>query len=395
MKITGNKPVLNKKGKPLTIGMIGDHWCIRVHKRALALQKCGYRIIICGRKVSYGTDQYPLFLMWHDERQFKNAVRVMINEGADILDFSNEPDHPVRWIREVIDEMGVGDHVKLVTDLHDLDLIRRGFITKNEREMFMKSDGLIYVSIPIQEKANYMHSVTKPNIVLYSYCNQGIIKDVVEEEKVIERKGLVYQGGANAKDNEDVNRIYPYRYLYDIIKKLVEMGNETHMYVGNVDAYDSHQETGAIMHPPTIYDKLMKELLNYKYGILIFNNEKGTEDQVNFTLTNKFFEYTAAGLPSLACWCPENMKLVEKWGVGFTFENISEIKDCSHLEEKYPEIINNIEKFNKEVYMENFIVRYENLLAELLGVPKKGVPAKIKKLHKFEYGREESNFQIY
>jgi len=61
-----------------------------------------------GRKVSYGSDQYDTYTMWHDERQFKNSIKMYIDLGIDVLTFDNEPDHPVRWIREVIDEMGLG-----------------------------------------------------------------------------------------------------------------------------------------------------------------------------------------------------------------------------------------------------------------------------------------------
>ena len=186
-----------------------------------------------------------------------------------------------------------------------------------------------------------------------------------------------------------MNRVFAYRSLYDIIRKLVEMGNETHMFVGNASAYSSYQTTGAVIKPPTIYNKMMEELIKYKYGILIFNNEDGTKDQVNFTLSNKTQEYAAAGLAQLACWCPESMKLVDKWKIGFTFDHIEEVGDCSQLEDEYLEKIDNIREYNKKVYMENFIIKIENLYAETLGVEKKSMPDDIKNIHLFEYGEED------
>ena len=382
-----DKPILNKDNKPLKILMVGAHFCIRVVKRAKALMSKGYEVHGLGEKMSYGVEFFKTFTIYQNENQCKEAIRLYINSGIDIIDYSNEPSHPAIWAREVINSMNMQDKVKLVVDLHDLDTIRQGFAPVDELKMINAADALIYVSLPIQERCNKLFNINKSTIVLYSYCNKDIV--TYDDLKIFDRKHLVYEGGLNPPDDEQMNRSFAYRDLYGIMKKLVEMGNETHIYCGNASAYATYQNTGTILHPPTIYNEMMQELTKYKYNLCIFNNEDGKKEQVNLTLANKLFEGAAAGMPTLACWCPEIEKVVDKWGIGFTFKHIEEIGDCSQLEDKYIEKMRNIKEFNSKVYMENFIIKNENLYAKLLGLEKKVLPENIKKLHLFEYGEEE------
>lgn len=376
------KPLLNKDGNPLRILMISSHHCIRVIKETIALQKMGYKVDgLANRSISWGTDLHDTFGIWLNERQFKNYIADN-KERYDILHFSNEPDAPVKWIKEV-----VGDSIPLIVDLHDLDSIRREIIPIPEREMFNYGDAFIYASQPIQEKTNKLHTVKKPNIVLYSYCTDGMIS--YDPKDIPNRKGLLYEGGANPPEDNEMNRVFSYRSLYDIIKKLVEMGNETYMFCGNVSAFETYQNTGAVLYPPTMYNDMMNEMIKYKYGILIFNNEDGKKDQVNYTLTNKMMEYLHCGMPSLTCWCPESEKYVNKHKIGFVFNHISEIENCSQLESQYNEIMDNIWEAKKNLIMENFIWKVENLMADLLHLKRKPISDKVKKLNIFEYGKDD------
>jgi len=383
-----NKPILNKDGKPLKILMSGEHFCVRIFKRALALMNVGYEVHGLGAQMSYGSDRFKTFSTYQNEKQFKDSIKMYINMGIDIVDYSNEPHVPAVWAREVIDSMGVQDRVKLISDLHDVDVIRQGFASTSELDMVASSDGIIYVSLPIQNICNRLYNLDRPNTVIYSYCNKEMIEPY-DETKLSERKGIVYEGGLNPPDDEQMNKSFAYRDLYKIVKKLVEMGNETHLYCGNMSAFQTYQNTGAILHPPTIYNQMMKELTKFKYGLCVFNNEDGKNNQVNYTLANKMFEGSATGTPILACYCPEIMRVVDKWGIGFTFNNIEEIGNCSQLEDKYLEKMNNIKIYNSKVYMENFIWRVEQLYSKVLGVEGKNIPDNIKELSIFEYGKED------
>lgn len=377
------KPLVDKNGNPLKLLEAASHHCIRCVKKARALQQVGYEVHGMGHKVAFGTNIYDTYQVWQNEAQFKNSIRFYINAGITGITYNNEPDKPALWIREVINEMGVQDKVKLITDLHDLDSIRKNIIPIDEREMFNSSDGFIYVSLPIQEITNKLHQVAKPNIVLYSYCNRGVA--VFNEEDIPKRKGVVYEGGANPPNDERLNKEFSYRDIHNIIKKIVEMGNELHMYCGNFTAYQTYHGTGAVLYPPTDYRQMMDELVRYKYGLIVFNNKDGKQNQVNYTLTNKESEYLHAGLPSLVCWSPETEKHVRKHGTGFVFSDIEEIGNCSQLESLYFDVMQNIKVKREQLCMENYIVLVENLYAELLGLEKKGIPDNIKKLHDFEF----------
>lgn len=380
-----DKPITDKNGNPLKILEVGQHFCIRIQKRARALRKLGYTVYGMGNKVAYGSNEYETYTVWQNEKQLKNAVKMFIDQGVRILVWNNEPDLPAVWIKEVIKDMGVEDSVKLICDLHDIDSVRQktGIIPIPERRMINSADGLIYVSLPTQAITNELHTITKPNICLYSYCNEGIVDYNIEDMK--ERNALVYEGGANVPDDETMNKVYPYRNLFPIMKQLVAQGNEVHAYLGNSDAYLKGQGMGVVLHPPTDYDEMMKALTKFKWGLLTFNNKGNTEPQVRYTLTNKAQEYLQAGVPSLACWCEETEKWVRKHNIGLTFNDINEIGDCSEFEDRYEELFLNIAKKKKDLVMENFIYKVENLYSELLGLNKKGVPDRIKELNELEY----------
>lgn len=393
-----DKPILNKDGKPLTILECAAHHCIRCVKKTRVLRNLGYVTHGMGNKPAYGTRDYDTYMMWHTEAQFKNAIKMYLNEGVDVIVWDNEPDHPAVWIKEVID--GANSDCKLITDCHDLDSVRRQFIPLPERKMFNAVDGVIYPSIPVQEVTNELHELTKPNMTIYSYCSKPLVsrngKDIrgnVDwkwEDISKRRNAITYQGGLNPPGDQQMNQQFPYRDLHGIMKKLIDQGNEVHIFCGNASAYNTYQHIGAVLYPPTEYDEMMKRLTEFKYGILIFNNEQGTEHQVNLTLTNKMQEYLQAGVPSLACYCPESEKYVEKHGIGFTFKNLKEVQNTSQLEDKYMSVMETIKQKQDELLMDNFIWKLENLFAEVLGVEKKGIPDNIRKLSVFEYGEEET-----
>lgn len=318
----------------------------------------------------------------------------MIEAGVRIFEWNNEPDLPAVWVRDVINQTNNAERVKLVSNLHDLDSIRKGFIPKEERKMFNASDALIYVSEPIKEITNDLHSVNIPNMVLYNYPTQSMIDSVELEVDPKERKGLVYEGGVNplgdSPEIQEMNRVFQYRNLFPLFKQLIVQGNEVHVFAGNSDAYTSGQHVGCVMHPPTKFDKLLKEISQYKYNLSIFNNAEGTEDQVNYTTANKQWDGLCAFLPTLACYCNEIEKYTKKHNIGWGFNDIEEIGDCSHLEDDYMNKMESIKQKRNELIFERQIWRSENLYAELLGLEKKGIPEDIKKQAIFEYGEKDT-----
>ena len=382
-----DKPILDEDNNPIKIAEVGDHHCIRCTKKANAFKKIGYKVYGVGAKPAYGIDTYETYHMYKNQHQFKQTIKTLIDIGVKIITWNNEPHHQAVWTREVITEMGAKDKVKLVVDVHDSDLIRRTFAPLDEINMFRVADGIIYASLPIQNMLNRAYKVTVPYTTIYSYCNEG----VVEYDETLERKNaMVYEGGANPPENKEYEAAFKYRSLYHIIKALVEQGNEVHAFLGNIDAYEPYCESGACIYPPTDYAEMMRALVKFKYGLCIFNNPQKDQAQVQFTLTNKMFEYVQAGLPVLACYCKETEEYVKKHNIGFVFDKLEDIGNASQLEEQYKEIYANLQIQRKELVMENFIQRLESLYAGVLGIKGKSIDRETKKRHIEEYGKEEA-----
>lgn len=379
--------ITNKNGNPIKILEIGKHTCIRVIRQAVALKSVGYEVDCLSGKLSYGTDIFDKLYFFHNEQQFKNHLADLKGK-YDIIHVHNEPDEMVTWAKDVIQ-----DKAKIVHDVHDADIIRRGYIPVPERLAFNNADAVIYVSEPIQKKCNDIHKVTVPNMILYNYPTQSMITNTkVPWDKVALRRGMVYEGGVNPiGDTEEIrqmNIVFKYRDLFPIFQQLIMQGNEVHAYPGNSDAYNTGQFSGVVLHPPTRFDILLQELVQFKYNLLIFNNEDKKQDQVNYTTPNKLWDGLAAGLPSLACWCEETEKYVVKHNIGWRFDSIKDVGNCSSIDPEYMEKVGEVRKKREELIFEKQVGLLENLYAQILGVQKKDIPASFKKQLEFEYGNE-------
>jgi len=383
--------ITNKQGSPLRILTVAKHLCIRTYRFSETLKSLGYKVDTLTGVISYGSEIYDSIYFYHNEMQFKNFLYEN-KDKYDIIEVHNEPDYMVRWVGDVI---GKSDTTKLVYNIHDIDSIRRGFIPIEERKAFNVADGIVYVSKPIQAISNDLHRVTVPTMVVYNYPTLSMINNTKVDWEATKKPTMVYEGGVNAlgdtREAVEIRRLFPYRNLFPIFKQLIEQGNEVHVYAGNATAYQTGQHTGCILYPPTPFDILLNEMTKFKYNLLTFNNKGGTEDQVNYTTANKMWDGLCAGLPSLACWCEETEKYVKKHNIGWTFNNLSDIGDCSQLEKTYKEKIESIKNKREELVFSNHIWKTENMYAKLLGVELKSIPDYVKDLNVFEYGEEETN----
>ena len=348
---------LNKDGNPIRILQIGAHFCIRNVKQCRALKTKGYRVDALTNRISYGTDSYDNVFFYHDKRQFKNTL-AQIKDWYDIVQCANEPD----WM--VVEAYRLNAR-PVIHDCHDLDAIRLGMPNLDEVRAFNMADGVIFVSKPIEKYAKDLHDYHKPSCVLYHYCNEGVVEYTEEDDA--KRTGIVYEGGANPPQVADTTA-FRYRSLHHIFQKIVNMGNELHAYIGNADGYETYQDIGALVYPPTHYDEMMNGMIKRKWGFCGFNNEKLTEAQTNFTTMNKAYEYIAAGLPVIFLGAPHQAKLFKKYNISIELEKI---EDLGNVEEKYgnlyPQLKENVEKTRKLFWMERHIHIVEKLYKEVLG----------------------------
>jgi len=383
-----NSLITNKDGNKLRILMVGKHTCIRVIRYAEVLKVLGYSVDLLTNKISYGTDVFDKIGFWHDEKQFKSYLYAL-KDKYDICHVHNEPDEIVSWSKEVLEDTVV------IYDCHDSDLIRRGYIPIQERRAYNSADAVIYVSEPIRKICSEIHNLDIPTMVMYNYPTQSMIDntEVDFDNAHTKKRTLVYEGGINpvgdSPEIKEMNRIFKYRNLFPLFQELIYMGNEVHAFPGNQDAFITGQTTGVILYPPTIFNKLLQEMTKYKYNLLIFNNEDGKQEQVLYTTPNKLWDGLAAGLPSIACYCSETEKYVKKHDLGWTFNNIKDIKDCSELEIGYRNKIKSVKKKRMELIFNRQIVLLENFYAKLLGVDGKSMPKDIEDQLVFEYGEKD------
>jgi hypothetical protein len=89
---------------------------------------------------------------------------------------------------------------------------------------------------------------------------------------------------------------------------------------------------------------------------------------------------------------PETQKYTQKHGIGFNFEHLDHVGNLEEniSPESYLEVWETIQTKRRELVMENFVWRLENLYAGLLGLEKKGIPEEIKQLNTFEFGEEDT-----
>ena len=360
----GHKLVLNKDGNPLRILVAGAHFCIRIIKEARALMKRGYIVDALAGNLSYGIDNFDRIYYWNSGnpnvgiRQLKSMLPVLAG-SYDLYVWHNEPDFPVKMMYDA----GMGP---IVLDAHDLDSVRQNILTVDEIDMFKYADGVVHVSKPVHDWANELHNYTKPTTILYSFCNDDIVD--YDEEADSKRSGIVYEGGANPPENASgFGESFRYRSLYPICKRVVELGNDLTMYIGNSDALASYSDFGASIFPPTNYTEMMRGMVRYKWGLVCFNNADGTQRQTNMTLTNKWQEYMMCGLPVIVFGAAETARITKELGVGVVLENLDDLGNVDtnygHL---YPTLKANVEKARKILTMEQNIWKLENLYREII-----------------------------
>ena len=225
---------------------------------------------------------------------------------------------------------------------------------------------MLFRSVSQSRYSSEIHNYTKPTTILYSFCNDDVVE--YDEEGDSKRSGIVYEGGANPPENASgFGESFRYRSLYPICKRVVELGNDLTMYIGNSDALASYSDFGASIFPPTNYTEMMKGMVRYKWGLVCFNNADGTQRQTNMTLTNKWQEYMMCGLPVIVFGAAETARITKELGVGIVLENLDDLGNVdSNYGHLYPQLKANVEKARKILTMEQNVWKLENLYRSVL-----------------------------
>jgi len=359
--------IRKKNGELIRVLFAGHHSCIRVHKQLKSLKNLGYKVDLLTNSISYGTDAPNNVYFFHNKEQFMNVMKD-VGHLYDVVHWHNEPDEQGLWFYESRKENN--HNYPIIFDWHDIDSIRLGRPNKNEVKAFRLMDGLVFVSEPCREAAKELYDFKQPSTILWHYCNEGLPEWTPGEEDRKSRTGLVYQGGANPPDHmvpPEQRQVFRYRTMYPFFKESISNGNELTLYIGNPPGYQSHLDIGAKVFPPTIYSKLMNDMVKFKWGWCIFG-AKG-DPQTEKTQANKFWEYLQCGAVPICCWCKETEKTAKELGVGIVLEHPDEL---GNIEENFGHLYSDLKDrvdqlyLSKELTMENNIWRIEKLWSEVL-----------------------------
>lgn len=277
-----------------------------------------------------------------------NHPQVLYNllNGLDFIDIVHVHNEP-SWMVNVAQQAG---HNKIVFDAHDLGVVRNGWENLNDagREDLAaigQSQGLIVPCEKYIEILEERGKMSIPWIVMYSYCSE---KDFVPNP-THDLGGVVYEGSIYAPAP---NHPFPYRIYDNVAKQIV--GANIPFYIYPSRGYERgmpyYQSLGCRTMPSTDPGTLIENLSRHKWG---FVGSPVPHRQWNNTLSNKLFDYIAAGIPSFIYNAKATEDLFGNEGVGIVIKHLFEVEKYYNDEVLYKELQDNIMKVRSKWTMES------------------------------------------
>ena len=250
---------------------------------------------------------------------------------------------------------------KLIYDTHEIFLENIGVKDKKivrkgygffEKKIIKKCDLVVSVSNAAAGYLSDFYNIKKPLVVTNCISKDRIITDVLEKNDGFEVlcHGQYYAGRGYdlllkcakiMKSNKDVNFC---------VRGFGRLEMEMRNYV------ESNQLNNFIFYPPVTVQELIPKASLSMVGVAI------TEPiNLNFKLSvsNKLFEYAAAGLPVIMSDIPEHRYLNDKYHFGIILENNTPEEICKAVEklyadkEFYNKCAENAIKLAREINWEN------------------------------------------
>jgi len=249
----------------------------------------------------------------------------------DLIHVHNEPS----WLGYVAKELR--PDVPMVFDAHDLNAVRFGKATTDERKSIGACDAVILPSVGYQDyckkcpafvkpyKGKQYTSISqKPTEVIYSMCNEHAM-NVPPLPRI---PGIVYQGGVSINGN--------YRDYRRVAAFLAQHNISFHVYGATMDYIKEYSAAGAICMPTLPYMDLMKELTRYDWG---FVGSPVPSPQWHAAMANKMFEYIAAGIPCIVYQADEAADFIMEHELGVAVNSLDDIPGIYDSHEYYRKIV--------------------------------------------------------
>jgi len=312
--------------------------CARVIKEGIAMMQAGHNIIFIQQTMAnwdllqalpitsfYGN----AFSSYALPKNFKR--KLLLFPDIDLIHVHNEPS----WLGYIAKE--VRPDIPVIFDAHDLDAVRYGKATADERKSIGACDAVIFPSQGYREYclgskdftksykgSKYTSIVNKPTEVIYSMCNEHVI-GLPSLPRI---PGIVYQGGVSIDQG--------YRDYRNVALYLTKNDISFHVYGATMDFIKEYSAAGAICMPTLPYLDLIKELTRYDWG---FVGSPIDSPQWNNAMPNKMFEFIAAGIPCLVYKADEAAEFVTKHKLGVVVNSLDEIPKIYDQHELYRRIV--------------------------------------------------------
>jgi hypothetical protein len=347
-----SRPYTYDSSKP-SICMVGWHTCIRVTKETIPLVRNGWRVGLVTSKLPSAQSAYDKTYTFFDDDQLRRTLEE-VKDKYDIIHIHNEPNILLIRAREIM-----GPKKPILLDVHDLDILRRGFCGEEEILAMSYASGFVHVSEPIEQFANSLYNLNKPSITLESRCPM----DFQPTSMPLNRTGIVYEGGIRPPEN---TADFSYRNIWSICAAFTKEGIPIE-YIGPIDRpmQEKYAEAGVNCLGGMTYENLLKTLPRYQWGLSGFIQDP-PKKHVTWAMTNKLFEYINCGVPPIVYNTEEQATFIKKYNIGACLDSIHGIRQ--QLEKyNWEELFNNLMRYRAEIAMDNHIEKLEKLYYRLLG----------------------------
>jgi hypothetical protein len=223
-------------------------------------------------------------------------------------------------------------------------------------------DGLINVSKGIDEyirKIYRLDAMGLPTTVIYSYCTE----EMFIEDRGQKRADVVYEGGMR---NSESASFFAYRNLEPIMYAFGSQNIPFHIYckleAGTIKRFEA---AGATVHDGLPYPILLRDLSRYAWGWTGFNNDP-PKKHIQYAMTNKFFEYMAAGTPILTYMTEEQNEVVEQYEFGIVVKKLKDIGEQiknADWGKLHDNMLANRYEFTMEKQLDKLVTIYEQAAA--------------------------------
>ena len=312
--------------------------CARVVKEGVALMDQGHNVIFIQQTMANWDllQILPITSFYgnafsHQALPQKCKAKLSLFRDIDLIHVHNEPS----WLGYVAKELR--PDVPMVFDAHDLNAVRFGKATTDERKSIGACDAVILPSVGYQDyckkcpafvkpyKGKQYTSISqKPTEVIYSMCNEHAM-NVPPLPRI---PGIVYQGGVSINGN--------YRDYRRVAAFLAQHNISFHVYGATMDYIKEYSAAGAICMPTLPYMDLMKELTRYDWG---FVGSPVPSPQWHAAMANKMFEYIAAGIPCIVYQADEAADFIMEHELGVAVNSLDDIPGIYDSHEYYRKIV--------------------------------------------------------